>query len=272
MFRRGICVLTVSSSLSFSATAVADEPLQPVKPWVVDYATAECTAQRSYGDEVDPSVLAIAPVVWGDSYELMIAKKGGGPQYAEEIAGSVDFGNGPIKAWLLHYGLKNSQSYDVFKFRISGAEMAQARSASVATFHIGGQQRVFTLASISALMDQLRDCTVDLQHYWNMIDPEQKNIAAPAIGDLRQIFTAGDYPSEAQYRGQEGQVQFVLLIDEQGKVAACHVLRPSGIPAFDGMGCQVIRQRARFRPALDRQGKSVRSAVVTPPIIWRLAG
>ena len=140
----------------------------------------------------------------------------------------------------------------------------------MATFHVGEQIKTFTLASIPALMDKLHDCTIDLQHYWNMVDPEQKNIAAPAIGDLRQIFSANDYPTEAQYRGQEGKVQFVLLIDEKGKVAACHVLQPSGIPAFDGMGCQVILQRARFKPALDRKGIPIRSAVVTPPIVWRL--
>ena len=128
------------------------------------------------------------------------------------------------------------------------------------------------LSSIPALMDTLQNCVVDLQHYWNMIDPEQKDIAAPAVGDLRNIFKAGDYPTEAMSRYQGGKVQFVLLVDEDGKVGACHVLEPSGIPVLDAMGCQVIRQRATFKPALNRQGKPTRSAVVTPPIIWRIAG
>jgi TonB family protein len=271
MFRRGICVVIISGLMPLSAPAVAEEPLKPVQPWVVNYAVTDCTAHRAYGDEAHPNLLVIGPALWGDTYELMIAANGTGPVEAEEVDGSVDFGNGPIKAWLLHYGAKASQSYGVFKFRISGREMAQARSATVATFHVKGQDRKYSLSSVPALMDTLHNCIVDLQHYWNMVDPEQKDIAAPPIGDIREIFTASDYPAEAMSHSQEGKVQLVLLIDEQGRVAACHVLEPSGIPVFDAMGCQVIRQRARFKPALNRQGKPIRSAVVTPPIIWRLA-
>jgi protein TonB len=71
-------------------------------------------------------------------------------------------------------------------------------------------------------------------------------------------------------REQGGKVQFLLLIDEQGKVASCDVMSPSGIPALDAMGCQVIRQRAKFRPALGGDGTPIRSAVVTPPVIWTM--
>jgi periplasmic protein TonB len=60
----------------------------------------------------------------------------------------------------------------------------------------------------------------------------------------------------------------ILLINEAGKVAGCDVLTPSGIPALDIMGCQVIRSRAKFTPAVDANGKPVRSTVVTPPIVW----
>lgn len=71
-------------------------------------------------------------------------------------------------------------------------------------------------------------------------------------------------------RGQEGDAQFLLLIDENGKVAGCHVLIASGVPALDAMGCSVIRNRARFKPAVDSAGKPTRSTVVTPKVSWRL--
>jgi protein TonB len=80
---------------------------------------------------------------------------------------------------------------------------------------------------------------------------------------VRTVFTANDYPSEALNRGQEGDAQFLLLIDENGKVAGCHVLIASGVPALDAMGCSVIRKRARFKPAVDSAGKPTRSTVVT---------
>ncbi len=71
---------------------------------------------------------------------------------------------------------------------------------------------------------------------------------------------------------QEGSAQFLLLINEKGSVAGCQVLKPSGVPVFDALGCQVITKRAKFTPALDAAGKPMRSSVTTPEIVWRLGG
>jgi protein TonB len=69
---------------------------------------------------------------------------------------------------------------------------------------------------------------------------------------------------------QEGTVQFLLLVDEKGAVAGCHIEKPSGVPILDAAGCQVIRERLKLTPARDAQGRPVRSSLVTPPITWRL--
>jgi len=128
----------------------------------------------------------------------------------------------------------------------------------------------FKLDNMPALLRGLEQCTADLKRYWNMDWEQTGSIAILSKGDLRGVFSASDYPSEALIRNQEGKAQFLLLIDEQGKVAGCYVEKASGIPALDGMGCQAIRERARFKPALDRAGKPVRSTAITPPINWRL--
>lgn len=261
----------VSASLLLSSLPAAAEPLQPVKPWLVNFDTAECTAQRAYGDASSPILLVLGPSAWGNSYELMIVQSGEGPRYAEQLEGSVDFGRGAIKAWLLRWGADKPKPRQFMKFRISGSDIAQAANASAVTFHVQGRPDVsFSLAAVRDLIKTLEDCTLDLQHYWNMVDPEQKKLAAPAVGDVRKVFTSDDYPAEAQTRDQEGRARFLLFVDEQGKIPACYVLEPSGIPALDGMGCQVIRQRARFKPAIDSAGKPARSVFVTPPVVWQL--
>lgn len=274
MSRRRVCVLLLSAVLfySLSAPAAGAQALEPVKPWVVHYEPTTCTAERAYGNANNPTFLALEPSAWGDTYDLLIATTGAGPHEAKELKGSVDFGQGPNKAWLLHYGLDQPTKLNFYRFRIAGAEMAQAKSAASATFHLDDHPDFsFSLAQIPDLLKTLAACTADLQHYWNMIDPEQKNIAAPAVGDVRAIFSSDDYPEEAWTRNQGGSVQFLLLVDEKGKVAQCSVLKPSGIPALDGMGCQVIRKRAEFKPALDHQGKPMRSSVTTPLVVWRMA-
>ncbi len=259
----------VAISIFGFSTAALGEPLKPLQPWVVNYAATECNAQREYGDSADPIYLGLVPSAWGNTFELFVATKGLGPQSAEELEGSVDFGHGPVKAWLLHYGTYKPKRLNFYRFRISTGEIAQATSAALVTFHVKNHPDfVFTLEVIPELLKTLHACTTDLQRYWNMTRDEQKNIAAPAVGEVRSVFSPSDYPDEAMSRGQVGRVQFLLLIDEQGKVAACDVLSPSGIPALDGRGCQVIRERARFKPAMGRDGKSVRSSYVTPPVVW----
>jgi TonB family protein len=253
----------------FPSPAWADPPLSPVKPWVLDYGETQCTAARDYGNAANPTTFVIRPAPNGETFELLVGRQRRGPTFAEELEGSVDFGLGPIKAWLLHYGSK-TRSVAIHQFRIPAAEMVKARAASVVTLHIkGGPDVSLSLANMSALLSGLQECTADLKRYWNMNAPEG-TIAKRAKGSLRGIFTDSDYPAEALGRSQEGRAQFLLLIDKTGKVAACHVYKASGVPALDAMGCQAIRERAKFTPALDVHGIPIRDTVVTPPVTWRL--
>jgi TonB family protein len=178
----------------------------------------------------------------------MVARPRSGPAFATEQKGAVDFGHGPINAWLLNYGGKHSKS-DVYQFRISAAEMEQSRAAKTVTLRPAGTPDfTFELRSMPELLKGLQDCTADLKRYWNTDGEKDGRVATLSKGDVRSLFTANDYPREASERNQEGEARFLLLVNEKGAVAGCHVLQPSGVPILDAMGCQVIRQRARFTP------------------------
>lgn len=245
--------------------------LQPInKAWDLDYGLTQCIALRQYGDAAKPVNFAIVPAPNGETYELLIARKRGGPAAPQEFQGSVDFGSGPINAWLLEYPTKDGKLM-VDQFRIGAAQMAQARSANRVTVHTQGEPDVsFELDHIPALLDGLQTCTSDLQDFWNMGGEKNGRIATVSRGDVRTVFSANDYPSQALSYRQQGDSQFLLLIDEKGKVAGCHVLLASGVPLLDAMGCAVIQERARFDPALDSTGKAVRSTFVTPKVRWKL--
>jgi hypothetical protein len=170
-------------------------------------------------------------------------------------------------AWVLHYQ-NVPDKLQISQFRIDSAQMAQARSASSVIFEIGNYQAPVSLAlrSMPDLMKGLDQCNVELRRYWNV----GVKLSQPARGDVRTIFTNDDYPEIAVSRVQQGTAQFLLFIDPVGKVAACHVLRRSGVAVLDATGCIVIKQRAKFTPARDAAGKPVRDAIVTPPIVWHL--
>src|SRR5574338_419716 len=257
-----VAVLAMVAASPSAAQPV--QPLQPLKNWVVDYAEAQCMASRDYGDAGNPVTLGIRPAPNGETYELLVGRHRSGPVFAEEQEGSVDFGGGPTKAWLLHYG-SDTKKHDIYQFRISAADMARARSAtSVKLLAKSGPEFAFVLRSMPALLSGLENCTADLKRYWNMNGAQEGTIVTPPKGDVRNIFTDDDYPSQAMSQDQEGDARYLLLINEKGKVAACHVETPSGVPVLDAMGCQVIRERAKFTPALDRGGKPIRSTYVTP--------
>ncbi|HEX5257969.1 MAG TPA: energy transducer TonB [Sphingomicrobium sp.] len=262
----------VSASLLSIASTAGARPLQPVSPWDLDYGQTQCLASRNYGDAAKPTTLAIRQSPNGETYEILLVRQNPPPEYAEEQEGNVDFGHGPIKAWLLHYR-PTTGKLNIYQFRIPAIEMTQARSANAVTLNIPGVPEVtFELAAMPQLLDGLDACTADLKRYWNMGGEKKGLIAKPARGDIRDVFNSGDYPSEAQHRGQEGDAQYLLLVDEKGKVAGCQVLLASGVPVLDAMGCAVIQERASFTPALDSSGRPVRSAIVTPKVRWRLSG
>jgi TonB family protein len=256
--------------MSVGASAAPTPPLRPSGAWVLDYDATQCIASRQYGTDKNAVTFAIRPAPNGGNYELLIGRPRYGPMFGEELNGSVDFGNGPIKAWLLHYG-GSKKKVSIDQFRISAAEMAQARTATSVNLRTGdGMSANIALTNMPELMKGMDDCNADLKRYWNIENPEKQNVAVEVKGDVRNVFRSTDYPQEAMKNRQEGRVQFLLLINEQGKVAGCNVVEASGIPALDGMGCQVIVERAKFQPALDKQGKPIRSAYVTPPVVWRI--
>jgi protein TonB len=96
--------------------------------------------------------------------------------------------------------------------------------------------------------------------------------AHSAKGEVRGVFSADDYPAEAQRNNEEGTVQAELAVDAKGRVRDCTIIRSSGHRSLDDATCNILKRRARFRPARDVNGKAVPDSVVTPPVVWRLEG
>lgn len=83
--------------------------------------------------------------------------------------------------------------------------------------------------------------------------------APKPAGTLAGLFNADDYPAEALNRNEQGDVGVSIHIDSAGSVSDCVILKSSGSETLDKRTCDVIRERARFKPALDRKGRAVAS-------------
>ena len=46
-----------------------------------------------------------------------------------------------------------------------------------------------------------------------------------------------------------------LDIDTTGRVTACRVVEPSGMPSLDAKACSIAVEKARYQPAIDASGQ-----------------
>lgn len=264
------------TSMAFAALLVQQtpakaEPLKPLSNWILDYREDQCLAFKQFGTTEAPITLGIRPAPNGESYELLVSNARSGPANAIETKGWVDFGRGKLKSWVLNYG--SARLGTIVQYRISAADMAEASFADHVILHNEGTgELVFPLNAMDDLLKGLETCTADLRAYWNAGGEKDGRLRSGAKGEVRAIFSSNDYPDQAVQNWQEGTSQFILLINEKGAVAGCFLEKPSGVPLLDAVGCQVIRKRARFRPAIDAHGKPARSTYVTPPVTWHIEG
>jgi len=77
-------------------------------------------------------------------------------------------------------------------------------------------------------------------------------VAAPVLtGDWIRY---NDYPTSALQRGEEGAVEYRVLVSPEGKPETCEVLAITGEEKFGRLTCSLLMRRARFSPATDEAG------------------
>lgn len=80
---------------------------------------------------------------------------------------------------------------------------------------------------------------------------------AVPLGNPGEWVTSGDYPASALRDEMQGAVSFVLRVDPAGRVENCTVTVSSGHAILDDTACNLITQRAIFRPATDKRNRPV---------------
>lgn len=72
------------------------------------------------------------------------------------------------------------------------------------------------------------------------------------------VLTGRDFPRELLDQWPRGAPVFLRLrIDPQGNVSECILDRGTNVAAIDSEVCNLVHQRLRFRPALNRSGQAV---------------
>ncbi len=77
------------------------------------------------------------------------------------------------------------------------------------------------------------------------------------LGNPGNWVVSDDYPTKALREELGGAVGFRLDIDEMGIPTKCTVTQSSGYEILNTKTCMLLMERARFRPALDTNGKPI---------------
>lgn len=78
---------------------------------------------------------------------------------------------------------------------------------------------------------------------------------------IRGRISNRDYPENLSDAGIGGRVTVLYLVEVDGRVSDCDVVRSSGNRQLDQWTCTLIRERFRFRPSLDGRRRPVAALI-----------
>lgn len=250
--------------------------LTPSSPWNLNYADDYCRLARSFGSGDEAVFVVLDRFRPGPDVKLVVA----GDRFRNMRDGEnveVRFGPGEEaqKAYYFAGDLGKGRPALVFRSALHIDELpAQASGATdspsptnaapVRELIIGPLSKPklrITLGPMRASLAALHKCMNELLVRWGADPAIEARIAQKVtpIGHPAQWVSSSDYPKSAQIRGERGMVSFRLTVDEKGLPSGCHIQQSTRPPEFDSAICRAMMKRARFNPALDREGKPVPS-------------
>lgn len=244
--------------------AAAAGVIPPTSKWQVRFDESQCVASREYGSAERPLTLIFKTPAAGDVIQVAVAEKDGGSSRPEQLNGKLGWGSGPLRdsSVLSFRNAEASRKLFVINRPRAEADGASAAGVDTLTVEVGhGLQRNFGMAGLPEVLKVMDECVQDLRSYWNYVEPKAEvnpKLRSRASYQLYRLFNSGDYPRVAANQDQSGQVEVVLLIAPDGKVADCTLTATSGIAALDAQTCAIIRARARYKPAVGLDGKPAR--------------
>ncbi len=146
------------------------------------------------------------------------------------------------------------------------APVTPAQEAAVEALDISSGKAVYRLhtATMAGTMRTLRNCMDELMTHWGYDPIQYRTLShrAEPVGNIGKWVTSSDYPSGAISKGQMAIVHFRLDVDAVGGVGNCVVIAANYPPGLETLACRLIKLRAHFTPALDKDGKAVASFYV----------
>ncbi|MEP3052173.1 MAG: TonB family protein [Erythrobacter sp.] len=291
----GIHLVFAMAGLCMTSTAHAKEvQVEASSAWNLDYAANKCRLAREFGGDDNRHILVIEQYAPGRGFQLFVA----GPslrRYRHREPTDVSFsdshepfrtepslgdmnevgkalifpaiGLGDLGQSAPEEGEEEAQEEEqtwlLFQDRQLNVEAAQ--SAQFIAFRQGRRKTTFATGSLGAAFEALNNCTIDLMRDWGL-DIEAHSTARSPPSWINQSAIArrivDDYPRRALIRGEQGFIFMRAIIEPDGSVSDCALLKLTDADALESPACDAMTD-ARFEPALDAEGNPFRSFYLT---------
>ena len=256
-------VLGLAAVLAGNAQGAADVavPLAPSGKWVVGHEDGLCTLFRDFGAPIQDTVtFGIKPMSLSDIVTLvaMVPKNRAVRRpHADKTQLTVFPAGTTIPIKFESKGTSRDGGIAVI-LTIDRGDLSELMAAT----RIGIEADDFTVtiaptAGPKALA-ALTTCEAGVMTAWGVDPAALAAVATPA----RAMSPDGwitDYPASALQRQSQGTSTIFWQITVEGRASGCRTVNSSGDADLDAAACAAVTKRARYTPALDKDGHPVRS-------------
>lgn len=252
--------LLASSPPSASAPVIH----QPTGKWIADFEAQDCVLSRAYGTEHDQLYLAFQQWPMAPGIEIDVLKSTNRYNMHDGTA-QIGVGQGEVTPAKFSAFTTSGNPLRRVEIEIEDDSYKTAAATGVISVSVPDEfDETFAVPDLNDALKVLNDCVVDLGKSWGFsaVDQERVGKAAKPLKSVRDWFDASDYPVDALEHSVSGRSQVRLDVDANGIPSNCVLIGPSGNSSLDDVTCSILLKRARFHPALDHDGKAMKSVVV----------
>lgn len=236
-------------------------PKQPTGKWVAEYADDECLLSRPYGTDSDPLILTFRQLPMQNFVRIIVFKRGLQGQTNMGEKGEIAFGGEPTSGTFSAFDLAGKPLRRI-ETNITRTRLEPALQSGVISIEVPDEvQADFSVPELTSAFDVLSDCALKLGVAWGISIEQQKRMKTPPKL-LKMPYDAFDYPSSALKDDMSGRTEVRLTVDNRGRPLDCIPLKSTPNQAFARASCNALYRRAHFRPALDVDGKPMKSIYV----------
>lgn len=278
--RRTMSFLALLPAALTAAPAAAEVvEIAPSTPWNVDFAPEKCRLARLFGEGENRHLVFFEQYWPGETFGLTVAGPGfkrfrsrqrtdlafAATQEArrtEPFKGSVDgFGDAVIYATAKLTDEKEDTDRSRFITRMPEPDLAAAAAVEFVSLRQRGTEVRLMTGPLDEAFAVLNQCALELIGDWGLdLDRHRTATRMPRWTNpdavVRKI--VANYPRGALNEGEQAIMRMRVLVSEEGKVEDCIIISATTTDRLESPACRAMLG-AQFEPALDAEGKPMRS-------------